>query len=111
MSSDGGYYIVEYGVGDKDAKNDVSAYPLLTRTDLPAASFVDRDMHWDKQGKGVDVSSLHLTVDGVANHMRAAVADHDYDPLRWNCHMAQENTRRRLGLRVDFPYNDGKYRE
>lgn len=41
--------------------------------------------------------------------MLRVVKGHKYELLNWNCHMAQENTRRALGLRVDNPYNDGDY--
>ena len=35
---------------------------------------------------------------------RVVAQRRDYNIANWNCHMAQENTRRSLGLKVRNPY-------
>lgn len=59
---------------------------------------------WEKQPAGTPIALGSHTVRGVQQIMERATAEHGYHIRNWNCHMAQEATRRALGLRVDDEY-------
>ena len=43
--------------------------------------------------------------------MENTMCKHDYWMLFWNCHIAQETTREKLGLKVDKKYMDKQFEE
>ena len=105
----GRFFILEYGVPEEDSeeKNHVRCREC---TRVHAKKLYDADgVKWKKQTVGSGLSG-DMTVDDITSLMRDVAEQHEYHLTNWNCHMAQENTRRALGLTVDNPYNDGVYR-
>jgi len=108
MKTKGGkYYICEYGV-EKDP-NKVSLYEIKGITEKHSDTFEIMDgRKWNKQICGSSPTS-EISIYNVKETMENKVNKHNYWLLFWNCHMAQEMTRKELGLKVDNPYLNRKY--
>jgi hypothetical protein len=57
------------------------------------------------QEEGTLVDNKNSTISDIANVMRDVMKDKKYDMIHWNCHIAQQNTRKRLGLKVAKEYD------
>jgi len=60
------------------------------------------DWKVQEQGQALD---RQMTPDEIQSIMESQVRPGKYNIHEWNCHMAQEKTRRAIGLKVDTPYN------
>jgi len=60
------------------------------------------DWKVQEQGQALD---RQMTPDEIRSIMESQVRLGKYNIHEWNCHLAQEKTRRALGLKVDAPYN------
>lgn len=101
QTRDGNHHIVEYGVNHAN-KNEVT----LKRVDLSdstAKSFKDESYSWTKQVHGVNLSR-QLSPEDIKSVMEDITKTNNYNLKNWNCHMAQEKTRRSLGLPVENSY-------
>ena len=100
QTKDNKYYILEYGV---DSKHVVDCYKIELQH--PNSTTIRYNgTKWSKQQIGEKLPTCQ-TIESVTNVMKRVVAQKsDYNIANWNCHMAQENTRRSLGLKVKKPY-------
>jgi len=60
------------------------------------------DWKVQEQGQALD---RQMMPDEIRSIMESHVHIGKYNIHEWNCHLAQEKTRRALGLKVDAPYN------
>ena len=56
--------------------------------------------NWKKQISG-EALTKQYTIEEIKEIMVNIVSKRKYNVLKWNCHMAQENTRKSLGLKVN----------
>lgn len=101
QTRDGNHHIVEYGANHEN-KNEV----ILKRVNLSdsnAQTFKDDTYNWSKQVNGVNLSRK-LSPEDIKSVMEDVTKTNNYNLKNWNCHMAQEKTRRSLGLPVDNSY-------
>lgn len=103
----GDFYILEFGVGMTHV---VYCYKIPQKDSnssfIIVSSYDKKEIiKWDKQKLGVSLPTCQ-TIESIHNVMKKVVAKRKkYNLLNWNCHMAQENTRRSLGLKVNKPYH------
>lgn len=108
------WYILEYGVGSGQNRNNVYLYQIssysenILKNDSKITKFACKDRTcktrlWFKQRLGQSFDSVQTT-ESLEDIMNRIVRKKSYNVLTWNCHMAQENTRRSLGLKVDNSY-------
>merc|ERR1712137_49296 len=90
------YTIVEY-LADGEVHTTPVDGKLVTST-----SVNDKLYKWDKQRIGTAVPGV--TAENIKNIMKEEVKTGEYDVVSFNCHMAQENTRRKLGVDVPNSY-------
>jgi hypothetical protein len=104
------YFVCEYGT-EKD-KNTVSLYEIKATSELSSgcSSFEHNGRKWQKQICGSDLPQK-ASISSIQKTMESKVTQHNYSMLFWNCHMAQEATRKELGLKVSNEYLDKKYYE
>ena len=62
-------------------------------------SKADPQLEWTRQKSGVTLEAS-MSVSEVKKVMEEVTVSRPYHVTKFNCHMAQENTRRRLGLKV-----------
>jgi hypothetical protein len=100
QTKDNKYYILEYGV---DSKHVVACYEIGIQHPNSTTIWFN-GTRWSKQRIGEELPTCQ-TIESVTDVMERVVAQkNDYNITNWNCHMAQENTRRSLGLKVRNPY-------
>jgi hypothetical protein len=107
----GKYYICEYGT--EKNKNKVLCYKISTKLeDLENSkeSFINDEKIWYKQMIGTILEDK-LTVGNIRLTMEEVTCKKYYSIIFWNCHMAQENTRKELGLKVNLKYLSDDFRE
>jgi hypothetical protein len=109
-TKDGRYFVCEYGT-EKD-QNVVSLYEIKATPELSLGckSFEHNGRKWHKQISGSDLPQK-ASISSIQKTMESKVTRHNYSMLFWNCHMAQEATRKELGLKVTNEYLDKKYYE
>lgn len=100
-TDDNKYYILEYGV---ESDQNTVTIRSISADSITDKTFVDGDHVWDKQTFGANIREKNVKAEEVKNLMEKCVAALPYDLKYWNCHVAQENTRRKLGLTVERPY-------
>lgn len=99
---DGRWFVCEYGT--EADKNRVSLHEVrLPANGSCSNKFEHEGRTWDKQICGERPKS-DVSIQFVKSTMENQVHRHTYSILFWNCHMAQEGTRRSLGLAVDNAY-------
>ena len=96
------YYILEYGVESDPNK--------VTLREIPKCSVDENKLNdgvnkWSKQKTGENIRSKNIYVEEIHQKMKEIVSPHNYEIDVWNCHVAQENTRRALGIKVENPYS------
>ena len=100
------FYILEYGVGMNHVIYLYKIQNVNDNSNFIIAKSYDKklDVRWEKQKIGSSLNSCQ-TINSVQNIMERIISKRKkYNLLNWNCHMAQENTRRSLGLIVKNPY-------
>lgn len=105
----GKYYICEYGV----EKNAVVCYNVDAKNDdlkNQNETFENNKQIWHKQIVGTTLNGK-ITVENIKETMSDITCKKYYSILFWNCHMAQENTRKQLGLKVNLEYLNDDFRE
>lgn len=108
-TSNGRWFVCEYGT--EADKNNVSLYEVSSSIPKnPSSSFEHAGRTWDKQicGSSLDVRA---SIRSVKETMATQVGKRTYGMIFWNCHMAQERTRKALGLKVSDEYLSDKHRE
>lgn len=109
-TTDGRYFVCEYGT--ESNKNDVSLYEIKASPELSSgcATFEDNNRKWHKQICGSELPKK-ASISSVKKTMEEKTLRYNYSMLFWNCHMAQEETRKELGIKVTDEYLDIKHRE
>ena len=94
----GNLFVLEYGV----EKNKVSCN-LVDQQRVGLSNFDFDGYQWSKQIIGTKLSK-QVSVDDLQKLMETRTGKTTYNMLLFNCHMAQEQLRRDIDLRVDNPY-------
>ena len=106
-TKEGDFYILEFGIGLKHVIYCYKIPQQKSNSNLIIVPSYDKKLtvKWDKQKTGISLQTCQ-TIESIHNVMKNIVAKRKkYNLLNWNCHMAQENTRRSLGLKVNNPYH------
>jgi hypothetical protein len=106
-TKDGRYFICEYGV--ENDKNKTSIYEVNIK-ESNCDKFYANGKKWNKQICGTNLEK-QASIQSIKETMENASQKHSYSMLFWNCHMMQETTREKLGLKVENKYLEEKYRE
>ena len=94
------YYILEYGI---DSKSKVELRNInISITDN---TFIYDAYTWNIELDNTSLESKKLHVKKIKKIMNEVVKDNKYNIMSWNCHMAQEKTRKAVGLKVKNKYN------
>jgi hypothetical protein len=104
-TKDGRWFICEYGV--EVNQNEVSLYEVKN-IDRTSNNFTHNKRKWKKQICGSNIEK-EISISSVKDTMKTFTGKHSYSKILWNCHMAQENTREKLGLKVDNKYLNSEY--
>ena len=94
----GNLFVLEYGV----EKNKVSCN-LVDQQRVGLSNFDFDGYQWSKQIIGTKLSK-QVSVDDLQKLMETRTGKTTYNMLLFNCHMAQEQLRRDIDLKVDNPY-------
>ena len=94
------YYILEYG---NDSKSIVELRNI--NISIENNSFIDDTNIWTIEHNEISLVSKKLYGKNIKKIMNDVVKDKKYNILSWNCHMAQEKTRKAAGLKVKNKYN------
>ena len=94
------YYILEYGI---DSKSKVELRNI--NITIENNTFIYDKYTWDVELDTTSLESKKLHVKKIKKIMNAVVKDNKYNIMSWNCHMAQEKTRKAIGLKVKTQYN------
>ncbi len=95
------YFILEYGSGSNEFKNKVLLRELKP-IQVKKYSVLEEDYVWDKKHGRILKSPIHIS--NIFNMMQQNMINKQYNVYYWNCHMAQERTRKQLGLDVTIKY-------
>jgi hypothetical protein len=95
------YFILEYGSGSNELKNDCILREIKSMQ-VKKYSVLEEDYIWDKKHGRVLKSPIHIS--NIFDMMQKNVMKRKYNVYYWNCHMAQEKTRKQLGLDVPVKY-------
>ena len=97
------YYILEYGNNSK-SKVELRNVSITIQNN----TFIDDEYTWDieqDQHEDISLESKKITIKKIKKIMEDIVKDQKYNIMSWNCHMAQEKTRKAIGLKVKNKYN------
>jgi hypothetical protein len=97
------YYILEYGNNSK-SKVELRNVSITIQNNI----FIDDEYTWNieqDQHEDISLESKKITIKKIKNIMENIVKDQKYNIFSWNCHMAQEKTRKAVGLKVKNKYN------
>ncbi len=95
------YFILEYGSGSKELKNRVLLRQIKPMQ-VKKYSVLEENYTWDKKHGRVLKTPMHISK--VYEMMEKNMLNKKYNVYYWNCHMAQERTRKQLGLDVPIKY-------
>ncbi len=95
------YFILEYGSGSNILKNKVLLREILP-IQVKKYSVLEEDYVWDKKHGRVLKNPINIS--NIYNMMEQNMINKKYNVYYWNCHMAQERTRKQLGLDVPVKY-------
>ena len=94
------YFILEYG---NDSKSKVELRNI--NISIENNTFIDDKYTWNIELDTTSLESKKLHVKKIKKIMNNVVKDNKYNTISWNCHMAQEKTRKAIGLEVKNKYN------
>lgn len=104
------YYICEYGA--ENNQNVVSLYEIPKETIWQDIRIFHDGRKWNKQYYGSQLdANKKISVASVKETMQDHTKKHLYSKILWNCHIAQETTREKLGLEVKNKYFDEQYQK
>jgi hypothetical protein len=95
------YFILEYGSGGKELKNKVLLREIKS-IQVKKYSVLEENYSWDKKHGRILKNPMHIS--NIYNMMQQNMNKRNYNVYYWNCHMAQERTRKQLGLDVPVKY-------
>jgi hypothetical protein len=95
------YFILEYGSDSEDLQNRVLLRELKNIQVLKY-SVLEENYTWDKKDGRSLKKSMHVSK--IFDMMQQNIINRKYNVYYWNCHMAQERTRKQLGLDVPIKY-------
>jgi hypothetical protein len=104
------FYICEYGT--EDNQNKVSLYKIPKEVIKYVTLISYNGRTWDKQFYGSQLDrNKKISVESIKETMVNHTTKHLYSMFFWNCHIAQETTREKLGLEVKNKYFDEQYQK
>ncbi len=95
------YFILEYGSGSKELKNRVLLREIKP-IQVKKYSVLEEDFAWDKKDGRTLKEPMNISI--IYDMMQKNMTNKKYNVYYWNCHMAQERTRKELGLDVPIKY-------
>jgi hypothetical protein len=97
------YFILEYGSGSDENRNSIFMYKINIDNDEYVFDYVIiNEFIWAKRKPNKIVSKK--TIYDAYNIMNNIMSKRLYSVYRWNCHMAQQITRKKLGTKVPIKY-------
>ncbi len=95
------YFILEYGSGSNELKNRVLIREIKP-IQVKKYSVLEENYSWDKKHGRILKNPIHVSK--IFEMMENNMINRKYNVYYWNCHMAQEKTRKQLGLDVPIKY-------
>ncbi len=95
------YYILEYGSGSSDMKNEIMLRDIKSMQ-VRKYSVLEEEYSWDR--KHSRILKTPISISQIYNMMKENMTKRNYNVYYWNCHMAQEKLRSQLGLDVPVKY-------
>ncbi len=97
------YFILEYGSGSDINRNSIFMYKIDIDNDEYVFEHVVINKYvWAKRRKNKIVNNN--TIYDAYNIMNSIMSKRPYSVYKWNCHMAQQITRKKLGAKVPIKY-------
>lgn len=97
------YFILEYGSGNDINRNSIFMYKVNIDKDEYVFNHVIINKYvWSKRKQSKILNKK--TIYDAYNIMNSIMSKHPYSVYRWNCHMAQQITRKKLGAKVPIKY-------
>ena len=97
------YFILEYGSGKGENRNSVFMYKQNNSDNIYILQYcLINEYIWDK--RPAHKINDNKTIYDAYNIMNSIMAKHKYNVYKWNCHMAQQKTRKILGSKYNLRY-------
>jgi hypothetical protein len=97
------YFILEYGSGTDINRNSIFMYKVNIDNDEYVFEYVIINKYvWAKRKPNKIV--IKKTIYDAYNIMNGIMSKRPYSLFRWNCHMAQQITRKKLGTKVPIKF-------
>jgi hypothetical protein len=100
------HFILEYGSGSNIEKNVIHLRPIYIKN-IQKHKLIDNEYIW-KIYKGIKINNKYTLIEAY-NIMKNNMIKYKYNLYNWNCHIAQEITRKILGDKIK-PYSKFTYK-
>ena len=98
QTTNNNFFILEYGSGSTYMKNYIYLYKI-SKDNIINNKIINNNYIW-KVYKGNKLKKKY-TIFEIYNIMKNKMKKHKYNLYYWNCHIAQEKTRKELGIKVN----------